>query len=140
VQINLYDLFLNGKLIFLELDRIYPRGTIRFDELEELAIKAMKGQGEARLEGRKDQLVLRASYRLPQGFDVNGKAVVRVGFEPGRSIKPALESLKLGPISVPRSFYRRMSNIQIHLTPSLGWPLYTDIHSFKIYPRHLEIN
>ncbi len=140
VQINLYDLFLNGKLIFLELDRIYPRGTIRFDELEELAIKAMKGQGEARLEGRKDQLVLRASYRLPQGFDVNGKAVVRVGFEPGRSIKPTLESLNLGPISVPRSFYRRMSNIQIHLTPSLGWPLYTDIHSFKIYPRHLEIN
>ncbi len=140
VQINLYDLFLNGKLIFLELDRIYPRGTIRFDELEELAIKAMKGQGEARLEGRKDQLVLRASYRLPQGFDVNGKAVARVGFEPGRSIKPTLESLNLGPISVPQIFYRRMSNIQIHLTPTLGWPLHTDIHSIKIYPRHLEIN
>ena len=124
----------------MELDRIYPRGTIRFKELEELAIKAMEGQGEARLEGRKDQLVLRVSYRLPQGFDVNGKAVARVGFEPGRSIKPTLESLNLGPISVPQIFYRRMSNIQIHLTPTLGWPLHTDIHSIKIYPRHLEIN
>ena len=140
VQINLYDLFFNGKLIFFELGRIYPRGTIRFEELEELATKAMKGQGEARLEGRKDQLVLRVNYRLAQGFDVTGKAIIRVEFDPGQSIKPTVESLNLGPVSVPRTFYRRMSNIQIHLTPTRGWPLYTDIRSIKIYPRHLEIN
>ncbi|MBU06099.1 MAG: hypothetical protein CL877_09160 [Dehalococcoidales bacterium] len=139
-QINLYDLFLNGKLIFLELDRIYPRGTIRFEELEELAAKAMKGQGEARLEGQEGRLVLRVNYRLSQGFDVKGKAIIRVEFEPGRSIKPTLELLDLGPVSVPQVFYRRMANIQIHLTPTLGWPLYTDIHSIRIYPRHLEIN
>ncbi|MDP7353543.1 MAG: hypothetical protein QGE94_00460, partial [Desulfobacterales bacterium] len=41
-------------------------------------------------------------------------------------------------VSVPHAFYRRISNIQIHLTPTLGWPLYTDIHSLKIYPRHLD--
>jgi len=140
VQINLYDLFLNGKLIFFEIDRIYPRGTIRFEELEELAAREMKGQGEARLEGQEGRLILRANYRLSQDFDVTGKAIIRVEFEPGRSIKPTLESLDLGPVSVPQVFYRRMSNIQIHLTPTLGWPLYTDIHSFKIYPRHLEIN
>ena len=127
-------------MIFFEIDRIYPRGTIRFEELEELAAKAMKGQGEARLEGQEGRLVLRVNYRLSQGFDVKGKAIIRVEFEPGRSIEPTLELLNLGPVSVPRSFYRRMSNIQIHLTPTLGWPLYTDIHSFKIYPRHLEIN
>jgi len=140
VQINLYDLFLNGKLIFFEMDRIYPRGTIRFEELEELAAKAMKGQGEARLEGQEGRLVLRANYRPFQGFDVKGKAIIRVEFEPGRSIKPTLELLNLGPVSVPQVFYRRMTNIQVHLTPTPGWPLYTDIHSIRIYPRHLEIN
>ena len=140
VQINLYDLFLNGKLIFLKLDRIYPRGTIRFEELEKLAASAMGGQGEALLEGQEGRLILRVNYRLPQGFDMTARAIVRVEFEPGRSVKPTLESLSLGPILVPRIFYRRMSNIQIPLTPTPGWPLYTDIHSIKIYSQYLEIN
>ena len=140
VQISLYDLFFNGKLIFFKLDRIYPRGTIHFEELEELAARAMGGRGEVRLEGQEGRLVLRASYRLPQGFDVTAKAIVQVEFEPGRSVKPTLELLNLGPISVPRTFYRRMSNIQIPLTPTPGWPLHTDIHSVKIYSQYLEIN
>jgi hypothetical protein len=140
VQINLYDLFLNGKLILLDLDRIFPRGTIRFEELEELATKAMKGQGEAHLEGREDQLILDASYRLPQGFTVTGKAVIRIMFEPGRSIKPILNSLNLGPISVPQVFYRTTTDEVLYLHPTPGWPFNTDIRSVKVFSRRLEIN
>ena len=140
VQINLYDLFLNGKLILLDLDRIFPRGTIHFEELEELATKAMKGQGEAQLEGREDQLVLDASYRLPQGFTVTGKAVISIAFEPGRSIKPILNSLNLGPISVPQVFYRSTTDEVLYLHPTPGWPFNTDIRSVKVFSRRLEIN
>ena len=141
VQINLYDLFLNGKLILFELDRIFPRGTILFEELEALATKAMKSQGEVKLEGREDQLVLGASYRLSQGLTVKSKAVVRIMFEPDRLIKPILESLNLGFVSVPQVFYRSTTDKTIlYLHPSPGWPFNTDIRSFKVFPRHLEIN
>ncbi len=140
VQINLYDLFLNGKLILLDLDRMFPRGTIHFEALEELATKAMKGQGEVRLEGRESQLVLDASYRLPQGFTVKGKAVIRIALEPGRSIKPILNSLNLGPISIPQVFYRLPTDETLYLHPTPGWPFNTDIRSVKVFSRRLEIN
>ncbi|MBU06089.1 MAG: hypothetical protein CL877_09110 [Dehalococcoidales bacterium] len=141
VQINLYDLFLNGKLILFELDQIFPRGTIHFEELEKLATKAMKGQGEAQLKGREGQLILDVSYRLPQGVTIKGEAIVRITFEPGRSIRPTLDSLSLGPISVPQVFYRGTTDTKtLYLRPSPGWPFNTDIRSVKVFPRHLEIN
>lgn len=141
VQINLYDLFLNGKLILFELDRIFPRGTILFEELEELATKGMKSQGEVKLEGREDQLVLSTSYRLSQGLTVKSEAVVRIMFEPDRLIKPVLESLNVGFVSVPQVFYRSTTDKKIlYLHPTPGWPFNTDIQSFKVFPRHLEIN
>ena len=140
VQINLYDLLFNGKLILFELERIFPRGTIRFDELEGLVAQAMKNRGKAQLKGREDQLILEASYRLPRGNNVTGKAVVRVEFKPDQSIRLVLESLNLGPLSVPQAFYRRMSNIEVRLQPTLGWPLNTDIRSIRILPHHIEIN
>jgi hypothetical protein len=140
VQINLYDLFLNGKLILLDLNRIFPRGTIRFEALEELATKAMKGQAEVRLEGREDQLVLDVNYHLPQGFTLTGKAVIRIAFEPGRSIKPILNSLNLGPISIPQVFYRLPTDETLYLHPTPGWPFNTDIRSVKVFSRRLEIN
>ena len=34
VQINIYDLLLNGKFILFNLERLTPRGTIHFDDLE----------------------------------------------------------------------------------------------------------
>ncbi len=140
VQVNLYDLFLNGKLILFELNRIFPRGTIRFEQLEELAVKAMKSQGRIWLEGHKDRLILQVNYSLPQGGNMKGKAIVRVDFEPGQSIRPVLESLNIGPLSIPKAFYRQKSNIVINLKPTVGWPLNTDIRSFKVFPRRLEIN
>ena len=133
-------MFLNGKLILFELDRIYPQGTIRFEELEELAAEALKGKGEVRLEGEGDKLILKANYRLPGGDIVTGQIVVRIVLEPGLALRPILESLNLGPVLVPRTFYRRVSNITVDLNPTPGWPLSTDIRSVKIYPRRLEIN
>ena len=140
VQVNLYDLFINGKLILFELNRIFPRGTILFEDLEKLAAKSMKNRGRAWLEGRKDRLILKANYSLQQGRNLTSKAIIRIDFEPNQSIRPVLESFNIGPLSIPKAFYRRKSNIVVNLKPTLGWPLNTDIRSFKIFPRRLEIN
>jgi len=140
IQINLYDLFLNGKLILFELDRILPRGIIRFEDLEDLAAKEMNGRGKARLMGQENQLILKASYLLPQGIDIKGKAVARVDFKPGEFLNVDLESLNLGPVSIPKAFSRRKLKVRVDLKPTKGWPLYTDIGSLKIFSRRLEIN
>jgi 4-amino-4-deoxy-L-arabinose transferase-like glycosyltransferase len=140
IQINLYDLFLNGKLILFELDRILPRGIIRFEDLEDLAAKEMNGRVKARLMGQENQLILKASYLLPQGIDIKGKAVARVDFKPGEFLNVDLESLNLGPVSIPKAFSRRKLKVRVDLKPTKGWPLYTDIGSLKIFSRRLEIN
>jgi len=140
VQINLYDLFLNGKLILFKLDRILPRGIIRFEDLEELAAKKMKGSGKASLMGQGRRLILKANYNLPQGINIKGKAVARVDFKPGEFLNVDLESLNLGPLSIPKEFSRRKLKVRVDLKPTKGWPLYTDINSLKIFPRRLEIN
>ena len=46
VQINLYELFLHDKLIFFKIGRLFPRATIQFEPLEQLALKEMKANAQ----------------------------------------------------------------------------------------------
>lgn len=139
VQINLYELFLNGKLIFFEIGRLFPRGTIFFDPLERLAEKEMKGKGKIRLHGEGNRLRLEVQYEF-RGMTLQGKAAVKLLFDPGKRIRPVIETLELGPVAVPEAFYRRIADQEINLHPTPGWPMVTDIRSIKIYPRKLAIN
>ena len=139
VQINLYELFLNGKLIFFEIGKLFPKGTVRFDFLEALADKEMKGLGVARLQGEEDRLHLKISHDVPWG-NVEGRVTVRLDFQPGIHIRPVVESVVLGPLVLREIFYRRIVDEKIALHPTPGWPLVTDIRSVKIHPRKLEIN
>lgn len=141
VQINLYELFLHGKLIFFEIGRLFPRATIQFEPLEQLALKEMKGKGDARLEGEGDRLHLKAHYQLPSPLGtIEANATVKLIFDPQTSIRPVVETLKIGPLGLPEIFYRRILDEQIVLSPTPGWPLYTDIRSVNIFPRKLMIN
>jgi 4-amino-4-deoxy-L-arabinose transferase-like glycosyltransferase len=141
VQINLYELFLHGKLILFEIGRLFPRATIQFEPLEQLALKEMKGKGDVRLEGEGDRLRLRAQYQLPSPFGtIDGNAEVRLNFEPGKSIRPQVETVTAGPLAAREIFYRRILDEKIILTPTAGWPLFTDIRTINIFPRRLEIN
>ncbi len=141
VQINLYELFLHGKLIFFEIGRLFPRATLYFAPLEHLALMEMKGKGHGRLMGGKDRLHLKVQYQLPPPLGtVEANATVRLVFDPEKTIRPQVETLKVGPIEVPEIFYRRILDEQIVLTPTPGWPLATDIRSVKIFPRKVSIN
>ncbi len=141
VQINLYELFLNGKLIFFEIGSLFPRATIEFEPLEQLALKEMKGQGKVRLEGEGDRLHLKAHYQLPSSLGtIEGNATVKVVFDPEKSIRPVVETLKVGPFAVPEIFYRRLLDEKIIFSPTPGWPLATDIRSIQIFKRKLAIN
>jgi hypothetical protein len=141
VQINLYELFLHDKLIFFEIGRLFPRATIRFEPLEQLALKEMKGQGGVRLEGEGDRLYLKAHYPLPSPLGtIEGSVTMKILFDPRKSIRPVVETLKVGPISLPEIFYRRILDEKIILSPTPGWPLATDIRSIKIFKRKLAIN
>ena len=141
VQINLYELFLHGKLIFFKIGRLFPRATVQFEPLEQLAIKEMKGKGSARLEGEDNRLRLKAHYRLPPPLRIiEGRATVKLIFDPKKSARPVVETLKVGPISLPEIFYRRILDEQIVFSPTPGWPLHTDIRSIRIFKRRLEIN
>ena len=141
VQINLYELFLHGKLIFFKIGRLFPRATIQFEPLEQLALKEMKGQGEVRLEGDGDRLHLKAHYQLPSSLGtVAGNATVKLLFDPQKSIRPVVETLQVGPLGLPEIFYRSLLDEQIILSPTPGWPLATDIRSIKIFKRKLAIN
>ena len=109
------------------MDRILPRGIIRFEDLEELTAKEMKGSGKASLMGQGNRLILKANYNLPQGINIKGKAVARVDFKPGEFLNVDLESLNLGPLSIPKEFSRRKLKVRVDLKPTKGWPclLYT---------------
>ncbi len=139
VQINLYELFLHGKLIFFEIGRLFPRGTIHFEQIEQLAHKEMKGKGEVRLTGEGDRLHLTARYPLPQ-MEIAGKATARLIFEPQKRIRGVLESVTVGPLQGREIFYRRILDEEVNLQPTPGWPLATDIRAIQIFPRKLEIN
>ena len=141
VQINLYELFLNGKLIFFKIGRLFPRATIQFEPIEQLALKEMKGQGSVRLEGDGDRVHLKAQYQLPSSLGtIEGNATVKLVFDPQKSIRPVVETLQVGPLGLPEIFYRRLVDEKIILSPTPGWPLATDIRSIQIFKRKLAIN
>jgi 4-amino-4-deoxy-L-arabinose transferase-like glycosyltransferase len=140
VQINIYDLLLNGRFILFDLEKLTPRGIIHFDDLEKLATVAMKGKGHINVKGSKNSLTIHARYSLPQDRVVEGETKVNISFLPGEKIQPAFEYLKLGPLDIPTLFIRRITNAKMILTPTPGWPLATNIKSLKISPRKIEIN
>lgn len=140
VQINIYDLLLNGRFILFSLERLTPRGTIHFEDLEKSAATGMKGKGNITINGSKNSLHLHVKYSLPQGRFVEGKTKINLQFTPGEKIRPAIEYLKLGPFDIPNIFIRRITDEEIILTPTPGWPLATNIQSLEISPRKIEIN
>ncbi|GJL79625.1 MAG: hypothetical protein NPINA01_26140 [Nitrospinaceae bacterium] len=141
VQINLRELFLYDKLILFEIGRLFPRATIRFEPLEQLALKEMKGKGQARLEGENGRLRLTAQYQLPAPWGrVDGNASVKLLFEPEKSIRGEVETVTVGPLAAREIFYRLVLDQTLVLTPTAGWPLFTDIRRVNIFPRRLEIN
>ena len=140
IQINIYDLLLNNKLILFDLERITPKWTLNFDSLEQDAYKAMKKRGKVNIEGFDNRILLHASYTLPQGKTVEGSAQIKLLFSPGESIKPTVEFIKLGPFDIPSILFRRITDKKIILTSTHGWPLETNIQSIRIHPRKLEIN
>lgn len=139
VQINLYDLLLNNNLIFFELKRIRPRMTIEFKDLNALADKAMKGKGKATLQGKDGKLVLNASYPAG-GMQLNAEAIISLALDPMSRLTPRLDRLAVGPAVIPRAFYRRDTDQEVALTPTGGWPIYTDIATLQVHSDRLEIN
>ena len=73
VQINIYDLLLNGRFILFNLEKITPRGIIHFDDLEKSAAKAMKGKGNIKLMGGHNSLTVTAKYVLAQNQFLKGE-------------------------------------------------------------------
>jgi 4-amino-4-deoxy-L-arabinose transferase-like glycosyltransferase len=140
VQINIYDLILNNKLILFDLEELTPRGTLNFDSLEQDAFKAMKGKGKVKVEGFDNGILVHANYTLPQGQIVEGLVKIKLLFSPGKSLKPLVEFIKLGPFDIPSVFYRGITDKKITLTSTPGWPLKTNIQTFKVHPRKLQIN
>jgi 4-amino-4-deoxy-L-arabinose transferase-like glycosyltransferase len=140
VQINIYDLLLNGKFILFNLKRLTPSGTIHFDDLEKLAERGMKGKGTIKVSGYKNSIILKAKYFLSQGQIVEGETKINILISSGEKIQPVFEYLKLGPLNIPTFFIRRITNAKMVLTPTPRWPLATNIQSLKISPRKIEIN
>jgi 4-amino-4-deoxy-L-arabinose transferase-like glycosyltransferase len=140
VQINIYDLLLNNKLILFDLERLTPKGTLNFDSLEKDAYKAMKEKGTVKIEGFDNGILLHASYSLPQGKTLKGSARIKLLFSPGKHIKPIVEYIKLGPFDIPPVFFRRITDKKIILESTPGWPLETNIQTIQIHPRKLQIN
>jgi 4-amino-4-deoxy-L-arabinose transferase-like glycosyltransferase len=140
VQINIYDLLLNGKFRLFSLEKLTPSGTIHFDDLEKLAERGMKGKGTIKISGSKHSIIVKTKYFLSQGQIAEGETKMNILFSPGEKIQPAFEYLKLGPVNIPILFIRRITNAKMILTPTPKWPLETNIQSLKISPRKIEIN
>jgi len=140
VQINIYDLILNNKLILFDLEKLTPKGTLSFDSLEKDAFKAMKEKGLVKIEGFNNGLLVHIVYTLPQGQTLEGLIRINFLFSPGQMIRPVVESIKLGPFDIPQIFFRRITDAKIILTPTPGWPLETNIQALQVHPRKLQIN
>lgn len=140
IQINIYDLILNNKLILFDLDKLTPKGTLHFDSLEKDIFKAMKEKGHVTIEGFDKGILIKANYPLPQGQVLEGSAKINLSISPGKKIKPVVEFLKLGPLDIPQILFRRIAHQEIILTPTPGWPLKTNIQTIQIHPRKLQIN
>ncbi|MFQ5673414.1 MAG: LmeA family phospholipid-binding protein [Nitrospinales bacterium] len=137
VQINLYELFLHDRLIFFKIGRLTPRLTLRFEDVEKRI--AGKLRQPFRLDGEDNAVRARLELASPTGPLVV-EARVRLDFRAGQSIRPIVDFIRVGPITVPRIFYRVFLNQELRLTPTPGWPLATDIRSVEILPRQLRIN
>jgi len=131
---------LNGKFILFKLERLTPKGTIHFDDIEETAAKAMKGKGEVQVTGSKNFLTIHAKYALSPDTVIKGETKIKIFMEPEKKIWPDFQYLKLGPLDIPILFIRRITNAQLNLNPTPGWPLITNIKRLKISPRKFEIN
>ena len=140
VQINIYDLLLNGRFILFNLEKLTPRGTIDFDDLEKSAAEAMKGKGEVQVTGSKNSLTIHAKYALSKDQIFEGETKVNIFMDPGKKIWSVFEYFRLGSLDIPTLFIRRISNAKINLDPTHGWPLITNIKTLKISSRKFEIN
>lgn len=139
VQINLYDLLLNGKLILFELGRLYPQATIRFEDVERRLMSKIKQDSEIRVEGEGDSIKANVRVDLPIG-DITAEIKAGMIFQPEEYILPVVETLRLGPVTVPEIFYRRLASQKIGLKPTPSWPIVTDVRNIKIFPRELVVN
>jgi hypothetical protein len=140
VQVNIYDLIRNNKLILFDLERLTPKGTLSFDSLEKDAKKALKGKGEVKVEGFDNGILVHIVYTLPQGQTLEGSVKLNLMFSPGQSIESFVEFIKLGPFDIPRVFFRGITDKKILLTSTPGWPLETNIQTIQAHPRKLQIN
>ena len=140
IQINIYDLMLNNKLILFDLERLTPKGTLHFDSLEHAAYKAMKRKGEVNIKGFDNSILIHAIYTISQGLTVEGSTQINLLFSPKKSIKTIVEFLKIGPFDLPSIIFRGITNKEIILGSTPGWPLETNIQSIQIYPHKLQIN
>jgi len=140
VQINIYDLLLNGKFIIFDLEILTPKGTIHFDDLEKTLTEAMKEKGEIQVVGSKNSLTIYANYALSPGQVLEGKTKLSIFMEPGKKIWPVFEYLRLGPFEIPILFIRRITSTKLSLQSTPGWPFITNIKRLNISPRKLEIN
>ena len=140
VQVNIYDLIRNNKLILFDLERLTPKGTLSFDSLEKDAKKALKGKGEVKVEGFDNGILVHIIYTLPQGQTLEGSVKLNLMFSPGQSIESFVEFIKLGSFDIPRVFFRGITDKKILLTSTPGWPLETNIQTLQAHPRKLQIN
>ena len=140
VQINIYDLLLNGRFILFNIEKLTPRGTIYFDDLEDSLDQAMKGKGKVKLTGGKNSITINAKYLLNKNQSIKGKTKINILMKPGKSIQPTFEYLKLGSFDIPILFIRRITNTKLILDPTPSWPLKTNIKSLRVSSRKFEIN
>ena len=140
IQINIYDLLLNGKFIIFDLEILTPKGTIHFDDLEKMLTQSMKGKGKIKVVGSKNSLTMHAKYTLIPGQVLEGKTKISILMEPGKIIRPVFEYLRLGPLEIPILFIRRITSTKLSLQPTPGWPFITNIKRLNISSRKLEIN
>jgi len=140
VQINIYDLLLNRQFILFNLEKLTPQGVINFDDLEKSAVKAMNGKGKIKVTGGNNAITINANYVLAKNQILEGETKINILIDPGKTIQPRFEYLKLGPLDIPTLFIRRITNSKINLHPTPSWPLKTNIKNLNISSRKLEIN
>ena len=140
VQINIYDLLLNRQFILFNLEKLTPQGVINFDDLEKSLAKAMNGKGKIKVTGGNNAITINANYVLAKNQILEGETKINILIDPGKTIQPRFEYLKLGPLDIPTLFIRRITNSKINLHPTPSWPLKTNIKNLNISSRKLEIN
>ena len=137
VQINLYELFLHDRLVFFKIGRLVPRFTLRFEDVEKRV--AGKLRQPLRLDGGGNAVHAGLTLASTVGSLV-AEARLRLDFRAGQSVRLIMDLIRVGPIVVPKIFYRALLHQELRLTPTPGWPLATAIRSIEILPRQLRVN